>query len=78
MPYYLFNIQPAPPPVNKNLTLLNEYEKFKVAKLEVRQLRENNTDPKTEFKIVFADNLLDAEEKLMEKREAPFLAEWER
>ncbi len=78
MPYYLFNIQPAPPPVHKHLTLLDEFEKFQLSKKIIRQLRDENTDPKAEFKIVFADNVLEAEEKLMETRDAPFLAEWER
>jgi hypothetical protein len=77
MPYYIFNIQPAPAPVNKELKLINEFEKFQDAKKELKNLRVNNTDPKTLFKTVLAENVLEAEEMLMETREKPFLAEWE-
>jgi len=76
-PYYIFNIQPAPAPVNKELKLINEFEKFQDAKKELKNLRVNNTDPKTLFKTVLAENVLEAEEMLMETREKPFLAEWE-
>ncbi len=78
MPYFIFKIKPAPPPVNKQLELLDEMEKFKEAKKHVRTLRAENEQPDLEFKIIYADSVLDAEEKLMEVREPPILAEWEK
>ena len=79
MPYYIFKVKPAPAPVNKMLEQVEEHEKFKSAKTAARQMRADNTDePDAEFKVILAENALEAEEKLMEVREAPILAEWEK
>ena len=36
------------------------------------------TDEKVQIKVIFADNSLQAEELLMEKRDQPIMREWEK
>lgn len=79
MPYYLFKISDnAPTDLVKKLELLEQFKQFREAKHSAKQRRtESNSDTVT-FKVVFADNALQAEELLMEKREKPVLMEYER
>jgi len=79
MPYYVYRITPGPTGLLKTLEKLDQYESFKEAKTHARNLRANmSSEDKVQIKVMFADNELDAEEKLMEKREAPILREWEK
>ncbi len=81
MPYYVYKITPGPTDLVKTLDQLNEFEKFRDAKGFAKSYRaEHDILPGggVEVKIIFADNALDAEEKLLEKREQPVLMEWER
>jgi hypothetical protein len=63
----------------KNLEKLEEFASFKEARDRARSLRSDlSNDDSCTIKMIFADNELEAEENLMEKREAPILREWEK
>jgi hypothetical protein len=79
MPYYIYKIVPGPTNLVKMLEKLEQYETFKEAKNHARDLRAKMADDENyTVKVMFADSELEAEEKLMEKREAPILREWEK
>lgn len=79
MPYYIYRIIPGPTDLTKSLEKLEQHETFKAAKQRARAMRADAGDTgNSTIKIMFADNELDAEEKLMEKREQPILREWEK
>lgn len=75
MPYYVFKISEGPTALIKNLEMVREFEVFKEAKGHARELR---TEQDANFKVIFAENALEAEERLMEQREKPILMEWEK
>jgi len=76
MPYFVFKCQN-----NKfrSVDHIEAFESFKEAKALVKNLRAKNSlgDPLA-YKVVFADDLLEAEMLILEKREAPILREWEK
>ena len=79
MPYYIYRIHQGPTAIVKNLELVAQHDEYKQAKQQAKQLRiEQATDDASQIKVMFADNQLDAEEKLMEAREQPILREWEK
>ena len=79
MPYYVYKINAGPTALIKNLEKLAEHEDYKSAKNQVRDLRaEQAGDDNATYKVIFANNALEAEEQLMELREAPILREWEK
>ena len=79
MPYYIYKITQGPTALIKHLEKLEEHDTFKAAKNQARHLRAEITNPdEYSIKVMFADSELDAEEKLMEKRDAPILREWEK
>ncbi len=79
MPYFVYQIKPAISNLVKNLERLEEFEAYKEAKDFVKDKRKQlSNEDKTIYKIIFADNALQAEEQLMEKREAPIVLEWEK
>ena len=79
MPYYIYRITAGPTNLVKNLEKLEEYESFKEAKNRAREMRASQVNEDGGMiKVMFADTELEAEEKLMEKREAPILREWEK
>ena len=79
MPYFVYKIEPAISDLVKNLEMLADFEAYKEAKNFVKGERNKlSADDKTIYKIIFADNALQAEEQLMEKREAPIVQEWEK
>ncbi|HFQ13716.1 MAG TPA: hypothetical protein ENK40_02855 [Gammaproteobacteria bacterium] len=79
MPYFVYKIEPAVSELVKSLEKLAEYEAYKEARDFVRNERSKlSGEDRTTYKIIFADNALQAEEQLMEKREAPILREWEK
>lgn len=79
MPYYVYKILPTVSQIVKNLELVAEYENYKEAKNLAKTKRaEQPADDKATYKVIFADNSLQAEEQLMEHREAPILREWEK
>ena len=77
--YFVFKISQTAGNVIKNLEKINRFESYKEAKQLVRSLRDELTaGDSTQYKIIFAESELDAEQKLQEKREAPILQEWEK
>ncbi len=79
MPYYIYKITPGPTDLTKSLEKLEQHEAFKDAKLRAREMRAAmDSGDNHIIKVMFAENELDAEEKLMEKREQPILREWEK
>lgn len=79
MPYYLFKISSSDKlDLVKDLELLEVFDAFRAAKIEAKKLRAQQTDAGPNFKVMFADNQLSAEEQLLEKRNKPVLMEHER
>jgi hypothetical protein len=79
MPYFIYKITPGPTQMVKNLEQLTQFEKFNDAKNHARALRaELGTGTDVTIKVIFAATALEAEEKLLEHREAPILREWEK
>jgi hypothetical protein len=79
MPYYVFKVQASVNAMVKNLDKIGEFEVFKEAKALVKDQRElNPASDNIEYRIMFATNLLEAEERLQEKRDADVVREWEK
>ena len=79
MPYYLFEISLRDDfEMIKRLDLLGVYDAFKPAKDEAKKLRAEQPLDGGIYKVMFAQNQLEAEELLSEKREKPVLMEHER
>lgn len=79
MPYYVYLIKPGVTDLIKDLEKVSEYESFKEAKSFVKEKRSGQSEGETTtYKIIFAENALEAEERLSEYREAPILREWEK
>jgi len=79
MPYYVYKILPGPTRLVSTLEKLVQFDSFKDAKKHARDLRtELSGNDKVQIKVTFAETELEAEEQLMEKREAPILREWEK
>ena len=77
--YYIYKISPTVANLVKPMELLGDYENYKEARSFARELRQDpDNDPQDTFKVIFADNPLDAEEKLSEFREKPIMKEWEK
>ena len=63
----------------KKLTLVNKFDHYRQAKAEIKNLRAKaSPDDQHEWKMLFAESELQAEELLQEKREVPVLMEWEK
>jgi len=77
MQYFVYHITSVSSVV-KNLKKIDKFDKYKEARTLARKLRSEEADAKVTIQVVFAENELDAEEKLQEKREAPILEEWEK
>lgn len=77
MPYYVYKIIAGPTAMFKNLEVLNEFDAFKEAQQFAKEAR-TQLAANASIKVIFANNKLDAEEKLMEVREQPILREWEK
>ena len=79
MPYYLFKMSSTESyDLVKKLKLLERFDHFKEAKNSAKRLRVESNSDELIFKVIFADNQLQAEELLMEKRDKPVLMEYER
>jgi hypothetical protein len=79
MPYYIYTVTVKDQATMKKAALVNEFETFKDAKSEVRQLRsEKPLDEGQSYKIIFADDQAEAEKKVTEIREQPIAREWEK
>ena len=79
MPYFVFKISPTVAKLVKPMEQLAEFDSYKEARAYARAQREqlDSSDP-AGYKVIFADNALDAEEKLAEVREQPVMKEWEK
>ncbi len=79
MPYFVYKILPGPTNLLSTLEKLDQFDSFKEAKTFARKLRAGlSPDDNAQIKVMFAASELEAEEQLMEKREAPILREWEK
>ena len=79
MPYYLYRVSSSDGlNMVKQLQLLQVHDAFKAAKTEARKLRAEQPLDGVSYKVMFAENQLEAEEKLLEKRDKPVLMEHER
>jgi hypothetical protein len=77
--YFIFKITQGPGDIVTKLEKINHFTSFKEAKQNVRELRQQQApDTSSIYKIMFAENELQAEELLMEKRDAPVVLEWEK
>ena len=78
MPYFVYKIAPGISKIVKNIEPLAEYEKFKEAKIFAKEKRQEDSESGNTYKVIFADNSIDAEEKLQEQREETIVREWEK
>lgn len=79
MPYFVYKIAPGISKIVKNLEPLAEYEKFKEAKNFAKEKRQqDDASEGNVYKVIFAENSIDAEEKLQEQREESIVREWEK
>ena len=79
MPYFLYKILPSVSNLVKNIEQVGEYKVYKEAKQQAKKLRmENESGSDTTYRIIFADNVIEAEERLHEKREETVVKEWEK
>ena len=77
--YYVYKISPTIAKLVKPMDLLGDFENYKEARSFARAQRQDPAnDPQDTIKVIFADNPLDAEEKLSEFREQPIMKEWEK
>jgi hypothetical protein len=79
MPYYIYKITTGEGPSAKQLEFTSEYDNFKTAKQEVRSMRASHqANDDVVYKVTFAENQPEAEQKLLEHREQPVVKEWEK
>lgn len=79
MPYFIYKIAPGVSKIVKNLEPIADFEKFKDAKNFAKEKRQQEDEGSGNiFKVIFAENSIDAEEKLQEQREETIVKEWEK
>jgi len=79
MPYFVYKIAPGISKIVKNLEPLADFEKFKDAKNFAKEKRqEEDASEGNTYKVIFAENSIEAEEKLQEQREETIVREWEK
>jgi len=77
--YFTYKVTQKPGSMVKQLEKIGRFEQFRDAKKQVRELRENQpSEDYSQFKVMFAENELEAEERLQEKREEQIVREWEK
>lgn len=79
MPYYIYIVTASDAGTKKSVEHVSDFENFKLAKTEVRRLRSEQPlgDDQT-YKIIFASDTAEAEQRLVEYREEPIAKEWEK
>ena len=78
MPYYIYKIIPGGTATSRTLEFTGEHDSFREAKNEVRTLRTAQPmDSGIVYKIIFAGNRPEAEQRLLEHRDKPIPKEWE-
>lgn len=78
MPYFVYKIAPGITKIVKNLEQMDDFEKFKDAKNYAKEQRQLDAESGNTYKVIFAENNIEAEEKLQEQREETILREWEK
>ena len=79
MPYFVYQIQTRDElGLVRELECLSQFDAFREAKDEARRLRRDAPLEGVIYKVIFAETRLEAEERLLEKREKPVLMEYER
>jgi hypothetical protein len=79
MPYYIYIVSSNETGNNKSAAYVSEFENFKDAKAEVRRLRtETPLESSQAYKVMFAEDRAEAEQRLTEYREQPIAREWEK
>ena len=76
MPYFVFKYHDSK---FRSVDHIETFDAYKDAKVLVKGIRVKMSpeNPDT-YKIVFAEDILEAEILIMEKRDAPILREWEK
>lgn len=79
MPYYIYVVSSNETGNNKSAEYISEFDNFKDAKTEVRRLRiESPLESSRAYKVMFAEDRSEAEQRLTEHREQPIAREWEK
>lgn len=79
MPYYIYIVTSNETGNNKSAAYVSEFENFKDAKTEVRRLRiEAPLEGPRSYKVMFAEDRAEAEQRITEFREQPIAREWEK
>ncbi len=79
MPYFIYKITSGSTGAIKALECIDKYDEFRQAKSFIRERRaELDHDSRVAIKMVFANDELEAEQRLREPRHAPILREWEK
>ena len=79
MPYYIYTVTTIDTTTKKTVERISEFENFRLAKTEVRRLRsEEPLQDNQSYKIIFAEDTAEAEQRLSEYREEPIAKEWEK
>lgn len=79
MPYFIYRITTGEQASAKKVTHIKEFEHFRDAKKNVKQMRIDQSDDDTDtFKVIFSQNQAEAEKLLLEYREEPVAKEWEK
>jgi hypothetical protein len=79
MPYYIYIVTSSETGNSKSASYVSEFENFKDAKTEVRRLRiETPLETARGYKVMFAEDRAEAEQRLTEYREQPIAKEWEK
>ena len=76
MPYFVFKYQNNK---FKSVDHIETFETFKEARVLLKNLRmEKSPNDPNAYKVVFAEDMLEAEMLILDKRDAPILREWEK
>ena len=79
MPYYIYIVSSNETGTSKTAKHVSEFDNFKDAKTEVRRLRtETPLESSQAYKVMFAEEQAEAEQRLTEYREQPIAREWEK
>jgi hypothetical protein len=79
MPYFIYRITTGEQKSARNVTYLNEFEGFRDARKDVKQMRlDQAADDSGTYKVIFAKDQAEAEKLLLEYREEPVIKEWEK
>jgi len=79
MPYYIYIVSSNETGTGKSAAYVSEFDSFKEAKTEVRRLRsETPLESSQAYKVMFAEDRAEAEQRLTEYREQPIAREWEK